>query len=1160
MHRLKLKPLLSASGLCVLLAATALGQDPRGTIMGRVSDPSDAVIPGVEIRATNMESGVSASSKSNAAGMYNIPFLLPGSYRVTAEITGFKTFSRDSVQVRTTETVELGISMQIGDSTQVVNVTAETPLLNTASASTGQVIDARRISELPVTAGNPLELMLLSPGMTEGTKFTWKPAWNYRQLASDGNGATNNEFTIDGVSNTFADTVGGYARFAFSPPASAVGEMKVNTAAYDASVGHTIGATINISTTGGTNEYHGEAHEFLQNTAFEAPNFFNNKYGTKQNVHHDNRYGLSFGGPVNIPRLYHGKNKTFFFYTWEANKWGVPVTSTGTVPTAAERKGDFSALLKVGPAYQIYDPATIKAVGDGTFSHQPFAGNIIPASRLDKVGQSLANLYPSPNQPGAADGRSNYFNGTAQAKEDYYAHLARVYHAFSDNHRVFVRLNYDAWTEDKNHWFNDDVNGIVLNRINRGLALDDVYAPSPTLVLNVRYGLTNQEFPERRSSTGKYDYATLGFSPTLIRQLANAKQAPLPNVSMGAFSGISGWESGDGSTASLTHSINANATLSRGAHQVRFGGDFRIYNGTNNRYPRMAAPVFSFSNSWTRGPLDISAAAPLGQELASALLGIPDGRMEQTASVAMRDKYLGVFVQDDYKLRPNLTLNLGLRFERESPLTERYNRLVGQFDNTVANPIQAQAQAAYAKQVFPDIPASSFKVPGGLTWVGVDGRSRSPFDGAWGHFLPRFGFAWQARPNTAVRGGYGIYFDTIGVNATIPIQTGFTQSTPIQASLDNGLSFIATNANPLPNGLIPPLGAKGGLTSQLGQAVSFYMRNRKQPYSQRWSFGVQQLLPGSFVVDASYVGNRGTHLPVSRDFDALPSQFLSQSPVRDDATNKYLSEQIASPFYGLASTFGKTISRRTMLTPYPQFNSVTANDSVGYSWYHALQVSAEKRLSHGFSFMLGYTFSKLMDATGFLNPGDPMPAEAIGNFDRTHHATISAIWEVPVGRGKAFGSSLPKVLDAFIGGWQVNGLITSQSGQPMNWWDDVFFYGNVRDIALPGSQRSDMKQFNTAAGFETASQRQPVSHLRYFPQRLASVRYDSLNTWDLSTFKNFALRERLTMQFRAECYNCMNHPSFQNADTSPFDGSDFGRTFSTAVPARYFQLALKLKF
>jgi hypothetical protein len=1139
----------------LLASVSLLGQDPRGSLRGRVVDATGALIPNAEVRAVNDATGTSAAAKANESGAYSIPFLLPGTYTVHAELTGFKKFVRPGIQIRVGETVELEIPMQVGDLAETVEVQAETPLLDTASASLGQVIDERRILELPTAAGNPLELTLLTPGMIEPSKFLWKPAWNFRNITSDGNPAYTSEYQIDGVSNTFAEGNTGRNRYAFAPPATAVKEFKMQTTPYDASIGHTMSSVVNVSTASGTNAIHGEAHWWLKNSALDAPNFFNNKNGTKPAVYQDNRYGASAGGPVVLPRLYNGKNKTFWYYVWEANKWGVPQAYTGTVPTAAQREGDFSDLLRLGSQYQIYNPSTTVQLPNGRYQRQPFPGNIIPRNQLDQVGLNLAKLYPLPNQPGTADGRNNYFNGGIKATQDYYVHMARVDHAWSENHRMFVRIHYDWWEEDKNHYFSDNTNGIILNRINRGLAFDDVIVLNPSLVLNIRYGLTNQDFLERRASQG-FDLTSLGFSQGLV-SLVDTSFATIPRVSAGGYSSFSNWESGDGATNSLTHSFTGAFTKLQGRHSLKFGVDYRVYRAFGNRFPRGVSPDFSFSNSYTRGPLDNSPAAPIGQELASMLLGIPSGSMERTASFAMQDQFLGFYLHDDFKLSPKVTLNLGLRYELERPLTERYDRLVAEFDSTTPNPIEAQARANYARDPMPELPLDRFRALGGLTWVGANGKGRSPFAGETNNIMPRIGLAYQLTNTTTFRAGYGMYFDTIGVNSTRAYQTGFTQSTPIRATFDEGLTFVANNANPFPTGLLDPLGPAGGLTTNLGQSIEAYYRDRKHPYSQRWSAGIQQLLPGQFLTEVSYVASRGTRLPVARNHNAMPGEYLSTLPVRDEATIQYLSATFENPFYGTNPVSGTRISREGLLRPFPHFVGISIVEPIGYSWYHSMQTRIEKRFSQGYTFQLGYTWSKLMEATEFLNASDPMPYESIGGFDRTHRLSMSGIWEIPVGRGRRFGADLPGAVNFFTGGWQISGVVVRQSGAPLG-FGDVPFFGDIKDVPLSKSQRSVDRWFNTDAGFARDTRQAFSYHYRTMPIRFSGIRGDGRATWDFSLLKNFPIREDVSMQFRAEVYNAWNHANFNDPNTSPFSTA-FGR-ITGAGDGRSWQFALRLKF
>ncbi len=1147
------------ASVLLLAALSLLAQDPRGAITGTLLDSSDAAIPGVTVRATNTETGVTASAVSNASGNYQIPFLLPGMYRVTAELAGFKRFSRDRIEVRVGETVDLPIRLEVGEVTETIEVTATTPLLDTTSASLGQVMDQRRILELPQRGANPMELTLLTPGVVNATNLRLRKAMAPEatsQIATDGAGQYNNEFQIDGINNMAADRGRGYARIAYSPPASSVREFKMQTTAYDAGIGHTMGGVVNVSTTSGTNELHGEVHYVLRHQKLDAPNFFNNKNGTKLGVYQDNRQGGSVGGPLVLPRLYNGKNRTFWFYVFEDNRFGVPVQNTGTVPTAAQRVGDFSALLRVNSSYQIYDPFTTVTAPNGRFSRQPIPNNVIPRSRLDTVGLNLAALYPLPNQAGTVDGRNNFFLSN-KAIQKTSQHMLRLDHAFSENHRAFLRAHYDFWKEDKNDNFGTGIQGLFSNRPNRGVALDDVIVLDPTLVLNVRYGFTSTKWWEFRRSRG-YDLASLGFSPALLR-LTDPKRAPIPRVSVGAFTTLSNWENGDGANSSLAHSLAINFTKLLGKHAMKFGADLRLERSFNDRRPAGVVPDFSFATTYTRGPLDNSPPATVGQEFAAMLLGVPGGSMEVSASSALQNTFYGFFFQDDLRVTPKLTLNMGLRWEYEGPVTERYDRFASRFDNTTPNPIEAAAKANYARNPIPELAPADFRVLGGLTWVNQGGIGRSPFVSEKNNWMPRFGFAYQFNNKTVMRGGYGIFYTVNGIYATVPIQTGFSQSTPIQASLDSGLTYVATTANPFPNGLIQPAGSSKGLLQNLGQGISFHNPNRFRSYSQRWSYGFQRTLPGDFMADVSYVGSRVTRAQVTRSYNETPARYLSTSPVRDQRTIDFLSASFPSPFFGIDPIYGRNTSRGALLRPFPQFGGISSNDSAGYTWYHSLQTRVEKRFSHGYTMQLAYTFSKAMDATEFLNATDPMPYESISSLDRPHRLAGSGIWEIPVGHGRKFGSGMPRALDAAVGGWQIGVIVTRQSGAPLGFGNAIFM-GDIKNIPLAKDQRDVDRWFNVDAGFNRVPAQQLASNIRAFPLRFSGIRGDDQRSWDFSIVKNFKLPgEKMNLRFRADAYNGFNQTNFNNPTTTPTN-SAFGRITGTAGDARNWQLSLKLSF
>ena len=503
-----------------------------------------------------------------------------------------------------------------------------------------------------------------------------------------------------------------------------------------------------------------------------------------------------------------------------------------------------------------------------------------------------------------------------------------------------------------------------------------------------------------------------------------------------------------------------------------------------------------------------------------------------------------------------MSVNLGLRYELENPLADRFNGLVASYDFASASPIEAAARTAYAKNPIPELPAAQFAAKGGLTFV--DANHRSPYNRNNGHFMPRIGLAYQLTPKTVLRTGYGIYFDTLGIDRYIPVQTGFSQQTPIQASLDNGLTYVAGIANPLPNGLLPALGAAGGLSTNLGQAITYTDPDLRQPYSQRWSFGVQRFLPGQFLIDASYVGTRNVHLGAGRNINSTPAQYLSTLPVRDQKTIDSLTQTFPNPFYGLNSVSGTSISRANLLRPYPHFGDITVIQPNGYSWYHSLQVRVEKRFSQGYTLQVGYTFSKYMQATEYLNPTDPTPYRAISDNDRPQVLTMSGVYELPFGRGRHFGSSMASPLQVIFGGWQLNGTVVRQAGAPLG-FGNIIFTGDIKNIALTKDERSPDRWFNTDAGFEKSSSKQLASNVRTFPLRLSGVRSDGQSTWNFSLSKNFTVWEQVKAQFRIETYNTMNHPSFANPNTT-VTNSSFGVVTQANSEPRNWQFALKLMF
>ncbi len=732
----------------------------------------------------------------------------------------------------------------------------------------------------------------------------------------------------------------------------------------------------------------------------------------------------------------------------------------------------------------------------------------------------------------------------------------RIDQNFSERNRMFLRLDYDKWFERENLWYNNPTTGIDNHRTNRGLALDEVYVFSPTTILNVRYGITQQDFPETQESRGM-DLSTLGFSQNLLNLLPK-DLVTFPKTTFSSFRGFAETSVGDGTNTGIVHSLNASLTTLHGNHSFHYGADVRLYRAFAARYPYDVTPQLTFSSTYTSGPLNTSPAAPFGQDMASFLLGVPGGQMTRSASYATQEFYTGLFLQDDWKVTPKLTLNIGLRLEHESPETERFDRSVKGFDYTAVNPIQAQALANYAAGTpIPELPVSAFQVLGGLRFTG-GGSGRELWSQQAVALLPRIGLAYQLDSKTVFRGGYGIYYDTLGTNRSPAIQTGFSASTPIIASYDNGLTYNATLANPFPTGLIAPAGASGGLATNLGQALTVYPLDRVQPYTQRWSFGVQRELPGSFLVEGSYVGNHSIRVQVNRELNASNPAYLSRTGARDQSTINFLSQTFPNPFYGLSSVYGRTITRSDLLRPYPEFGSIQEMEPIGFGWYHALQAQVVKRFSRGFTLNVAYTFSKNLDAVSYLNTSDTQPWYGISTTDRPHRLVLSGIWELPFGRGRALASHVPKALDYAIGGWQLDGVVSRQSGAALT-WGNIIFNGDINDIPLPKGERSVDHWFNVDAGFNRSSSQQLASNLRTFPLRFNGIRGDGQALWNFSAIKGFPVNDRLRFLLRLDCFNCMNHPNLNDPVVTPTSAT-FGSITGQDGFAREFQVSGRIQF
>ncbi len=1156
------------------LCSLAYGQESRGSIVGMVVDSSGAAVPGARVKAVNTGTNAGAASVTNEGGSYEIPYLLPGMYRIIVESKGFKKSTREGIELRVADRLLLDFKLEVGDITESVTVTGETPLLESATASAGLVMNTRQLTELPTVGGQPYYLERLAPGIM--AIYSQGAAGNPMDL----NQVTNN--IVNGTRNASEATVDGAPAMsgrsaAFSPPGDLVQEVKIHTATFDASIGHAAGGLISVSMKSGTNAVHGTV--VMSESRWRATAWFTNNFiynpatgsaeDKKRNIRdlwRHERWGPTVTAPVYIPKLYDGRNRTFWSFGYEGLhihrvQAGLSGTGTFTVPTVAEKKGDFSALLAIGPSYQIYDPRTTVPAPNGRLQRSPFAGGIIPASRIDPIAQKILSVYPDPNQAGTADARNNYFQPTDLQRYNRTL-VNRIDHNITDRHRIFARWNNTQY-DDTNISLPTIATTTLTDNTGWGLVLDDVYTFTPRLLLNVRYGLSYYNPRALRPTTG-FDLTSLGFPQELVRQISqNADPAGLafPIISTDGYTQLG--NGGGNSTKTFYHTLGGTLTKMASQHSVKTGAEVRLMQETGISYGNVA-PQFNFASAYTKGPLDNAAAAPIGQGLASLLLGIPTGgNVASNASRAAQSTYWALFVQDDWRVSRRLTINLGLRWEYEGPTTERYNRSVGGFDYDSPNPIAAQAKANYARSPIPQIPVGQFDVRGGLLFPG-GAQARALWDPDRNNFAPRAGLAFQLNNKTVLRSGYGIFYDTVGVDRNGVRQGPFNATTNIIASNDNGLTYQASLANPFPNGISPALGSSRGLASYLGQGPSPFYSKTVNPYMQRWLFSVQRELPARTVLEVAYIGNRGTKMSATRQLSATPAMYLSTSSERDQPTIDFLSQLVTNPFAGIPELAGTnlantTISRANLLKTYAQFSSLTIDIPDGYSWYHSLQTSIEKRLSKGFTLQTAWTYSKFMQALAYNNDTDPRPERVISDNDYPHRFVLSGIYEIPAGRGRRFLKRGNRWLDGFLGGWQFEGYYEAQSGQALG-FGNAIFRGDLHDIPLPVDQRKVQRWFNVDAGFERNNSRALQFNIQGLSSRFNDIRSDGINNFNLSVMKNFQINERFRVQYRFETFNSLNHVQFGTPNTTPTSTAFGTVTAISGHGAREINMVLKLFF
>ena len=1136
----------------MVTCAAAFGQ--TGQITGRITTGDGAVMPGVSVVVTATGTGQQRVVKSNGAGYYTAPSLLPGAYFLTITSHGFRKIVRSGIQLQVEQTLQINFTLQPGSVNQTVVVSGQAPLLETETSSTGQVIGGRDVLKLPLLGRDAYALGELVPGVRGSIGMNNLPTDVISTSSISINGAQSsaNDFLLDGAPNSAPS----FNQPVIYPIADSVQEFKVLTNNFSAQYGRSAGGIYDVVTKSGTNSLHFTAYEFYRNAKLTANNWFAKAAGEAGPPLTFNQFGGVAGGPVILPKLYNGRNKTFFFVGAEFVRFDQGSTYTGTVPTAAELAGDFSGdRNSQGQPINIYNPFT--TMGS---SRQPFAGNLIPSNRLNPVALKMATYFPKPNTGGLAGSNVNNYVLAGEVQTHENAVTARIDHVFNPKTSMFLRYSYNNTPEDRpNPYGAGDAGGSaygpqVFDRYNAILGADHAFSSS--LLGSIRGSfarLTNQRDPV---SLG-FDVGSLGFPAQFAAQdspdtfpaviitgyggsnsVANAS----PGYALGAAGQIAGYLN--------TFAIEATLTKTLGEHELVIGADLRLLQA-NILQAQDSSTNFSFTAAFTQGPNPSQSSATSGDALASFLLGTPStGAVAPSPALAIETKYYAGFLEDNWRAADSLTLNLGIRYAFETPFTERFNRF-SSFDPNANVPLTG-------------LPG----LHGALSFVGVDGNSRHDYDSEVDHVSPRLGFAWHPSRTTVVNGGGGIFYDTVwGANGEQPSNygiSGFTPTTAMVTSLD-GVTPFDTLSNPYPSGLVPVTGSSLGSATLLGQSISAVQRNSlKTPYAIQWNLGIQQQLAVNWLLDIRYVGTHGVHEEAGLT--------LNQLPDADLARGSGLNTLVTNPFYGQIATgqlAQKTVSQAQLLRPYPQFTQVALADS---SWagsrYNALEVTLQKRLSHGFNFLGAYTWSKMIDQSSGPFSGESLGGGAIQDYnnlgaevsvsqlDQTNRLVAGAVYQLPIVRSESgFAGHL-------LGGWTLSTITSFISGDPLG----ISSATNGTD-SQGGGQRPDwngqdpsLSHHTVAHWFNTADFSNPLAfHFGNTPRTFGNARGDWIRNIDLSLQKDTRLVRAATLQIRADAFNMDNTPTFAPPNTS-YGSAQFGVVSAQQNTPRSIQLGVKVMY
>ncbi len=1169
--------LSSCLALALALAGATYAQTGQATLQGLITDAGGASIPGAGITLTDTSTGVARQALSNSEGRFVLPSLLPGDYQVSVGKTGFRRYQQSGIKLNVQQNLTLDIQLEVGDVTTTVDVTADAPPLDTSSSTVSTTLGNKSVSDLPLIGRNVIGLANLLPGVLPPQGSAGSGGGYGPTIGGGRTGA--GDIRVDGTSMMLSDANNGILVMGGTlPNVDAVSEFTVVVNTLAAEYGRSGSGAILVASKSGTNALHGSVYDFFRNNKLNANNFFSNRAGGQLAPFNSHQFGFSVGGPVWLPKLYNGRNRTFFFADYQGTLSRSPSNFTGTVPLESWKQGDFSDLRTAsGAPITIYDPLTISSQPDaqGNYTRQPFAGNRIPQDRMDPVAVNLLSYYPAPNTtPTNPYTQINNFFKSQISPGKAHNFTGRIDHNFTSSWRAFWRATKGISYSDPPNVFGNA--GTPLGRSSgatprHAFTWNNIYTLNPTTVFDLTYGMSRFSNTGTPPSAG-FDLTSLGLPSYMQEQALRDIYTRFPNVTVNGLTALGQQNAAGIRFTPTSHNVAASVTKVYARHTIKAGLEYRKF-FLNFWQEATPAGTFSFQPDWTQQN-PVRNVATQGFGLASMLIGLGGGSQQNNLSQALTSSYWGGFIQDDFHVTRKFTLNLGVRYELDVPRTERYNRM-SYWDASAPSPIAGQVPG------FPDL-------FGTMNFVTPDNRRQTPTD--TNNVSPRFGFVYQLTSKTVVRGGYALMYAPSITQATYGNGgfQGFRCSTSKITSLDGGRTPLTYLRDPFPTGFCATDGAVpgpySGPNTALGQGIGeSWFPDYVNPAVQQWSFNVQRELPGGLIVEAGYIGNKGNHL-----IDGGRSAYNQLAP-EYMALGNSLNDQVANPFEGIitdptSSLSRATVQRRQLLSPYPQYTGVnSAARPTGNSVYHSLVVRVQKRFSNGLGFLAAYTGGKeitdsgwgntitsLNGSTGRQNVYDRRADRALSPDDVSSRLVLSFNAELPVGRGRAFLTSAPRAIDLVVGGWQFNGIMTMQSGLPVTLFSAVNQTGinsaaqrpnnNGQSANLAGERGStddqitrwfDTSVFSVAAPFTFGNA----------PTVLPDVRNPGIRNFDLSLFKNFTVLSdnRLNAQLRLEAANALNTTQFGRPG-STIGNASFGVISGVGVGPRSVQLALKLLF